>query len=1029
MGRKTVNKWGWIGRCVLLFGLFPVLVRAFFILSVDRDANEMAVTFESGTNHYFVAEIGDDLSLITTSTDIEVGQAGIGRLTDGGLHTITSHGFMAVRGVPLEAPVDTDQDGIDDVYELQRSILDPLSSSDGLQDPDNDGFSTLAEYQAGTDPENGADFPSTTSCIQGLPLNGVIGGDLGPAPVGPYEAITCLEIRNDRGVEREEVACSGIPLPQALLVLTTDSLAMVGPGERLLAAQFNVLSRWGGPVDDAALPVRWLQVSVPARVAPDATSIYALRRYPAPVPMNDSFAAGITAQGNLYRVDTGLATFLLDPANPALFQGIDIDTDDDGISLSTAYQHTPGAGPRLTFRTGGQPITLDTSNVGDVLVDPGGFTIVESGPGRVVVSLTGHFSDPGGASLCSAGGGTYERFGYTLVATFERACRDVVLQFNVRNECSDAYAGPWTDEAIPIDEVSWNFPFTTFRSPSALYAGQGPVQSSAAASVVVEQRKGGGTPWRRRARVLLNGVEEEAAEYFENPLVAVGDDSITAVGQLAWMRYREPQSISAENQTLSFRVISEPLVVGEGKGIWNVARMSLLPSAAEVAPIADMRETGRLSLERGLLARAPLDHVNGSMLFPSLGTTAASAIKTAYVNTLNQLHDETVLSGEQWDRAKTFGSQLWPDVQSDLWLIDNATPNDNSGSMNYWSPAGVELWEFFRTGDPKWVWDFALPQMWLQLFTAYLNIGDQDHGNRAGLAVNSGGTGEGQWHRSAFGSDDYTYCMGFQLGYAVRPHPMVRDRFEQAGNTIINRYDIPQANQGAREQWVSQVDITRQIIQHFEMLANCAEFVSGTTGNAGHAKLVEVVTELAQDNLGAGVMCTGDVPSGTTCWTPPQFMQNALMYNSLHRYYRNYGDAAGNLRRALIETPLKLYEYGLQKQADGISLVANGNWAATMRYTLSTDRTQVLAGTAAQDSDGNFFMYNPTRPHTAALLLMAHELDPSIGLCDIVKFAYDDPALTAGWAEFMGNGSGWWKGSAQMMQNMVFGVGLYDVCQ
>jgi hypothetical protein len=194
MGRKTVNKWGWIGRCVLLFGLSPVLVRAFFILSVDRDANEMAVTFESGTNHYFVAEIGDALSLITTSTDIEVGQAGTGRLTDGGLHTITSNGFMAVRGVPLEAPVDTDQDGIDDVYELQRSILDPLSPSDGLQDPDNDGFSTLAEYQAGTDPENGADFPSTTSCIQGLPLNGVIGGDLGPAPVGPYEAITCLDI-------------------------------------------------------------------------------------------------------------------------------------------------------------------------------------------------------------------------------------------------------------------------------------------------------------------------------------------------------------------------------------------------------------------------------------------------------------------------------------------------------------------------------------------------------------------------------------------------------------------------------------------------------------------------------------------------------------------------------------------------------------------------------------------------------------------------------------------------------------------
>jgi hypothetical protein len=1013
----------------MLSGICPVLVWAFFITDVDRDQSEWAVTYESGTNHYFIADFGASHTGFTTSTDMELGRAGDGRLTDGGLHASGSNGFMAVRRVPLTAPGDTDQDGVDDVYELGRSILDPLNASDASQDPDNDGFSTLAEYQAGTDPEDGNDFPTTTSCVLGLPLNGMIGGDLGPVQAGPFEEIACLEIRNDRGVEREEVAFSGIPLSRDLHVLDMDNLVLVGPGERRLAAQFNVLSRWGGPLDNAALPVRWLEVSVSARVAPNATSVYALRRYPAQVSANDVFEAAITPQGNLFRIDTGLASFLLDPAHPALFQQIDIDSDDDGQGLTTVYQHTPGAGPRLTFRSAGQPITLGTANVGDVVVDPNGFQIVESGPVKVVVSMKGHFSDPGGASLCSAGGGAYERFGYTLVATFHRASRDVMLQFNVRNECSDAWSGPWTDQAVTIEEASWNFPFTTLSQPATLYAGQGGVQGTAAGSVLVEQRKGGGTPWRRRARVRLDGVQTESAECFESPLVGVGDDTITAVGQLAWMRYREPQAISVENQTISFLVISEPLVVGEGKGIWNVARLSILPSPASVTPVEAMREAARLSLERGLLVRAPLDHFNGATLFPSLGTGATSAIKSAYVNTLNQLHDETVLPGQQWDRAKTFGSQLWPDVQSDLWLIDHATPYDNNGAMNYWGPAGVELWEFLRTGDPKWVWDFALPQMWLQLFTAYLNIGDQDHGNRAGLAVNSGGTGEGQWHRSAYGSDDYTYCMGFQLGYAVRPHPMVRDRFEQAGNTVINRYDIPQANQGAREQWVSQVDLTRQVIQHFEMLANCAEFVPGSIGNGGHSKLVEIVTELAQDNLSAGVMCAGDVPAGTTCWTPQQFMQNALMYNFLHRYYRNYGDAAGNLRRALIEIPLRLYEHGLQKQADGVSLVANGNWAAGMRYTLSQDRTQVLAGTPAQDSDGNFFMYNPTRPHTAALLLMAHELDPTTGLCAIVKATYDDPVHTAGWSEFMGNGSGWWKGSAQMMQNMVFGVGLYDICE
>jgi hypothetical protein len=143
--------------------------------------------------------------------------------------------------------------------------------------------------------------------------------------------------------------------------------------------------------------------------------------------------------------------------------------------------------------------------------------------------------------------------------------------------------------------------------------------------------------------------------------------------------------------------------------------------------------------------RAPLEFVNASQVFPSLGTTASSPIKRLYAQTINQLHDQTVRAGGQWDRAKTFGSQLWPDVQRDLFVIDNARPAENSVAMNYWNPSGAELLEFLRTGDPKWVWDFALPQSWLQLFTAYLNTGDHTHGNRNGLAVTSGGpeTGNG----------------------------------------------------------------------------------------------------------------------------------------------------------------------------------------------------------------------------------------------------------------------------------------------
>ena len=154
---------------------------------------------------------------------------------------------------------------------------------------------------------------------------------------------------------------------------------------------------------------------------------------------------------------------------------------------------------------------------------------------------------------------------------------------------------------------------------------------------------------------------------------------------------------------------------------------------------------------------------------------------------------------------------------------------------------------------------FALPQSWLQMFTAYLNTGDHSHGNRNGLAVTSGGTGEGQWHRSAFGSDDYTYNVGMSLAYALRPSATLRDRFAQAARTVIDRYNIPKANESQREAFVNQVSITRQTIQHNEMLANAAEFSAGSFGSQAHAKLNEIVTELSRDNLRAGLMIEGDV--------------------------------------------------------------------------------------------------------------------------------------------------------------------------
>ena len=173
-----------------------------------------------------------------------------------------------------------------------------------------------------------------------------------------------------------------------------------------------------------------------------------------------------------------------------------------------------------------------------------------------------------------------------------------------------------------------------------------------------------------------------------------------------------------------------------------------------------------------------------------------------------------------------------------------------------------------------------------------------------------------------------------------------------------------------------------------------------------------------------------DAPAVTALSQPQQFMQTSMMYPFFHRVYRNYGDLGNGLvRRALTQGPLALDRFGLEKQPDGVSILVTGGWASRMECSLTAGGTEIVNCTRGLDSDGNTNLYEFNKPHTVALLLMAHDLDPTVNLCGVAKQAYDHPAMAQMWNSNLANEAGWWKGSAQMMQSMIFGVGLYDTCR
>ncbi len=907
----------------------------------------------------------------------------------------------------------------------------------------------------------------SSDCASGPAVPDALAGAVGPAPAGDFQVLGCFEIADDSGIAREgAVASGGLPMARSWQVddAVLDELVIVGPGGQRLAAQFEIISRWGGPLNDVALPARWLEVVVPAVVDPGQRVQYELRRYGQPVPdlaVTDDYAVSMVADGNAFLLDSGLATWRIDPTNPALIDWMDADPDDNGTGpRQRVISHAPGAGPRLTVNPS-SPVTLSTALPGSVLVDE--FRFESLGPVRARAVMTGHFADPSGSTSCTtAGVAPYESFGFTLTATWTRASRDVLIEWIVRNECSDAFFPPWTDESVVWLASEWRVPLA---SPGdRFYAGSGTVQQlgSGVGEAVVEQRKGafGSGAWQRRAEVRVDGQVDASALAFESPLVGGEAGGFMTTLQMPWMRYREPQSLVARSANLAARPVSRNLVVGEGKGLWSRMLLQVRPAGADALARAEsMRQSGRAALERPLMPRWPTDELNATEIVPALAFDTGSAVEEAYRRYMTVNHDNTVRDGPsgQWSRFKTYGSQLWPDTQAaDLFAFPDpmvTEPATNSGAMNYWNPSGAELLEFLRTGEPQWIWDFAQPQAWLQLFTARMNIGARNHGARNGVAVTSGGTGEGQWHRSGGGSDDYTYNAGMHLHYALRPTPAMRERFRHGGQMILDRYSVPWnpadpgntsdpsqlATQTDRDLFFNAVMPVRGNFQHFELLANCAEFVPGSVGEACDQRLHEILAELANDNLRAGLICQDDVPVDDVCDLPQTFMTNAMMLHFLLRYYGNYGDVQnlageGTLSRTLGELMVTFYEQGMDQRPGG-GPDAAGDWAYALGCGLTNGGTQVGTCTRRDTGDG-LAMYAANKPHTVALGLIGTGIDPQAGLCSTSRrlldelFAGLDPLANPygpldGFADGTG---GWWKGSSQAAQMLVYAVAGYDRC-
>ncbi len=842
-----------------------------------------------------------------------------------------------------------------------------------------------------------------------------------------------LEVDNDANVPRTaEVAVGSVPLPATSGLRSTEDLLVTGPDGQRLPAQLAVLSRWGGPLSDEGLPIQWLQVAVRVDVPILGRVQLGLERDPgaagAETGVEEELSVSETDFG--WVVDTGAARFQLDRGHPNLLTAIDVP---EGEEARTVYEDVPGAGLRLLLRHDDGHVLLDTRQPGVVVPDEEGFELVASGPLRFQAVQRGHFVWPEGPAVCRTVGLTYDRFGYTLVVTLTAGSPHVDLSLHFRNECGDGGEGPWTDDAVTVDGLWLELPLgheagqTFFPVPDG--TGFGYANGVLVPTVRISQPKGGGDPWSRRAFTMVHRdgamMLEETGEAMSEAVLAMTDDGVGVAAFLPWMRHREPQAIEMAPGVVRVYLISEPLVVGEARGIWSRVRIGF-PPIVDLVDAEAVRRTGHLEVERGLLVRASLADLNRAGVLPSLGTGAGSRLETEYRAMLEELHDSTVGAGGQWERARAWGSQLWPDTQHERWDVDHPSPADSSGAANDWNPFGVELLEFLRSGEPRWAWDLALPGSWLHAYSALYNLGDHAHGRLSGLSVSGGGSGEGHWHRGVPGHDDFRHNTDLRLSYVVFPTPTLRRRFRQAGRTVVARYQG--APEGAEEADREPVDLTRPVIEHLELLAGCARFVPGDDGVACDAALHELVGELVRDNLRAGLLCLGDLPDPTRCTTPYHYLQTALLFGFLYRYELDHAGRIPGLREELAAVGRTFYAQALPRAGDGRSIDVAGDFAASLTCTLAEGGEQVETCLPRPDDDDNLAMYGPSKLPALWLLLASCALQPSDDLCEAAKDAYDQDTLYELWRGWQVEGEGYWRGAAQMLQGVAYAVGGYDTC-
>ena len=126
----------------------------------------LEIRFDPAPSSYYRLFRGKDLQAIRDLVQVSLTSPFVVVATE-------TQGFFQLQQVSRAGGLDSDADGLPDLYELERPTFQALNPADALLDFDRDGIPNVEEFRNGTDPEVGQLKPTTVSASPGQGDDGV----------------------------------------------------------------------------------------------------------------------------------------------------------------------------------------------------------------------------------------------------------------------------------------------------------------------------------------------------------------------------------------------------------------------------------------------------------------------------------------------------------------------------------------------------------------------------------------------------------------------------------------------------------------------------------------------------------------------------------------------------------------------------------------------------------------------------------------------------------------------------------------